>query len=69
MVFVVALTGKIIHMAIHGGLTINVIKWRIAMTEGIPPSDQRLWRCGQALEDGRTESDYCIMPNHCVFIY
>jgi hypothetical protein len=68
MLFIVALTGKIIQMEIDVGLTIDMLKLRIFVTEGIPPHQQKLWHRDQWLENGRTISDYNIQSDHCVFI-
>ncbi len=57
-IFVKTLTGKTITLEVEGGDTVENVKQKIQDKEGIPPEQTHFrW---QAVEEGRTLSDYSI---------
>jgi ubiquitin len=59
-IFVKTLTGKTIVLNVEYVDTIEYVKSLIHLSEGIPPSEQRLVFAGKQLEDNRTIGDYVI---------
>ena len=59
-VYVKTLTSKIIVLNVEYDDAIEYVKSLIHLSEGIPPSEQRLVFAGKQLEDNRTIGDYDI---------
>uniref|UniRef100_A0A7S2I9S8 Ubiquitin-like domain-containing protein n=1 Tax=Alexandrium andersonii TaxID=327968 RepID=A0A7S2I9S8_9DINO len=59
-IFVQTLTGKTIVLEVHPVETVDDVKAKICMSEGIPPEQQALSFLGRGLEDSCTMTDYNI---------
>ena len=59
-VYVTTLTGKTLSLDVEYDDAIEYVKSLIHLSEGIPPSEQRLVFAGKQLEDNRTIGDYDI---------
>jgi len=59
-IFVQTLTGKTIVLEVHAVETVDDVKAKIYMSEGIPPEQLALSFLGKSLEDDCTMTDYGI---------
>nr|QBK93616.1 MAG: ubiquitin [Pithovirus LCPAC404] len=59
-IFVKTLTGKTIALDVKDDSTINEIKHKIYLSQGIPADQQRLVFAGKQLQDHKTLAEYNI---------
>jgi ubiquitin len=67
-IYVQNLTGKKITLGVTSSSTVDSLKPKIQLTEGIPPEQQRLIFGGQQLEDSQTLSHYNITEFCTLFL-
>jgi ubiquitin C len=67
-IIVKTLTGKTITMKVKGSDTIDNVKNKLQVLEGIPPDQQRLLFNSTELEDAQTISDYNIQEGTTLYL-